>query len=131
MLTDSAHGYVGADLAALVDDAALNALRRQVLLDHGAAPPSPASHPSSSYDATVTPADFELAKTHITPSAMREVSLEVPSVRWDDIGGQLEVKQVRAGTDDGALGDLLYDLILYLPPCKSVKHLRMSVSYFT
>ncbi|XP_010271923.1 PREDICTED: calmodulin-interacting protein 111 isoform X2 [Nelumbo nucifera] len=37
--------------------------------------------------------DFEKAKMKVRPSAMREVILEVPKVRWDDVGGQNEVKK--------------------------------------
>ncbi|CAK9309168.1 unnamed protein product [Citrullus colocynthis] len=36
--------------------------------------------------------DFEVARMKVRPSAMREVILEVPKVKWEDIGGQLEVK---------------------------------------
>ncbi|KAF5191425.1 Atp-dependent zinc metalloprotease ftsh [Thalictrum thalictroides] len=37
--------------------------------------------------------DFERAKRKVRPSAMREVNLEIPKVRWEDVGGQKEVKQ--------------------------------------
>ncbi|KGN43948.1 calmodulin-interacting protein 111 isoform X1 [Cucumis sativus] len=36
--------------------------------------------------------DFEIARMKVRPSAMREVILEVPKVKWEDIGGQMEVK---------------------------------------
>ncbi|GBG68646.1 hypothetical protein CBR_g3187 [Chara braunii] len=42
---------------------------------------------------TVDLQDFELAKARVRPSAMREVMLEVPAVRWADIGGQEDIKQ--------------------------------------
>ena len=42
----------------------------------------------------VTWEDFRAAETRVMPSAMREVALEVPNVRWTDIGGQDHVKQV-------------------------------------
>ncbi|GLJ08512.1 hypothetical protein SUGI_0090240 [Cryptomeria japonica] len=41
----------------------------------------------------ITMDDFERAKMKVRPSAMREVILEIPKVRWSDIGGQAEVKQ--------------------------------------
>ncbi|XP_026415570.1 calmodulin-interacting protein 111-like [Papaver somniferum] len=41
----------------------------------------------------VTFDDFEKAKMRVRPSAMREVTLEVPKVRWDDVGGQIEAKK--------------------------------------
>ena len=41
----------------------------------------------------LTRGDFEAALPKVQPSAMREVAVEVPNVRWSDIGGQAEVKQ--------------------------------------
>ncbi|RZC82958.1 hypothetical protein C5167_045741 [Papaver somniferum] len=41
----------------------------------------------------VTFDDFEKAKMRVRPSAMREVTLEVPKVRWDDVGGHIEAKK--------------------------------------
>lgn len=41
----------------------------------------------------VTAEDFEKAKMKVRPSAMREVMLELPKVRWEDIGGQSKVKK--------------------------------------
>ncbi|KAG8372164.1 hypothetical protein BUALT_Bualt12G0038000 [Buddleja alternifolia] len=40
----------------------------------------------------VTSEDFEKARVRVRPSAMREVILEVPKIRWEDVGGQSEVK---------------------------------------
>ncbi|GMH20221.1 hypothetical protein Nepgr_022062 [Nepenthes gracilis] len=37
--------------------------------------------------------DFEKARMRVRPSAMREVILEVPKVKWEDVGGQQEVKR--------------------------------------
>ncbi|XP_042497546.1 calmodulin-interacting protein 111-like [Macadamia integrifolia] len=45
------------------------------------------------YSLKVAFEDFERAKMKVRPSAMREVLLEVPKVRWDDVGGQIEVKK--------------------------------------
>lgn len=42
---------------------------------------------------TVNLDDFKVAKTRVRPSAMREVMLEIPEVRWSDIGGMEDVKQ--------------------------------------
>ncbi|XP_051514414.1 ribosome biogenesis protein SPATA5 isoform X2 [Myxocyprinus asiaticus] len=85
-LADVAHGYVGADLAAVCKEAGLHALRRVL-----------ASTPALS-DAQVmnrvkvTTSDLRLAMTEVKPSAMREVTIDVPKVRWSDIGGMEEVK---------------------------------------
>ncbi|KAJ6798888.1 calmodulin-interacting protein 111 [Iris pallida] len=44
-------------------------------------------------DLLVTAEDFEKAKMKVRPSAMREVMLELPKVRWEDVGGQKKVKE--------------------------------------
>ena len=41
----------------------------------------------------VTAADMRVAQTRVRPSAMREVALELPAVRWADVGGLADVKQ--------------------------------------
>ncbi|KAL3678120.1 hypothetical protein R1sor_021076 [Riccia sorocarpa] len=76
------HGFVGADLAALCNEAAMSSLRCSIQASQG--------HESS---LEVTVQDFQVAKTKVRPSAMREVALEVPKVRWSDIGGNEDVKQ--------------------------------------
>ncbi|CAK9782935.1 putative peroxisome biosynthesis protein PAS1 [Cutaneotrichosporon oleaginosum] len=72
------HGYVGADLTSLVREAASAAITRW----HA----SPAGEPE------LTHADMLATLPNIRPSAMREVFVETPTVRWSDIGGQDEVK---------------------------------------
>jgi SpoVK/Ycf46/Vps4 family AAA+-type ATPase len=74
----AAHGYVGADLAAICAEASMHAVKRAI-----------ASH---SIDVTLTMQDVELALAHTKPSAMREVTVQVPNVRWSDVGGQQETK---------------------------------------
>lgn len=85
-LADAAHGYVGADLAAVCKEAGLHALRRAL----GAS-----SQPSDQHlkgTVTVTVQDLQWAMTAVKPSAMREVAIDVPKVRWSDVGGMEEVK---------------------------------------
>ncbi|KAM8938905.1 ATPase family gene 2 protein homolog A [Pelodytes ibericus] len=85
-LADSAHGYVGADLAALCKEAGLNALRRKL---------GEFSCPSDSEVAgsvVITLNDFLQAMNDVRPSAMREVAIDVPNVSWSDIGGLENVK---------------------------------------
>ncbi|XP_052792315.1 ribosome biogenesis protein SPATA5-like [Mya arenaria] len=77
-VADSAHGYVGADLAALCKEASLHCMQR--------ACPSTNTYVKISLD------DMRYAMTVVQPSAMREVQLEVPKVLWSDIGGQDQVK---------------------------------------
>ncbi|CAD6204730.1 unnamed protein product [Miscanthus lutarioriparius] len=132
------HGFVGADLAALCNEAALIALRRFISLGENSSlqlgqPDSSVDkcirdtgHPgyqesslslstmslddcpsenrnntkiSKSYDEKdekillVNNGDFQKAQMKIRPSAMREVMLEVPKVRWEDVGGQASIKE--------------------------------------
>ena len=88
-LADVTHGFVGADLAALAREAAMNALRRylpEIDLDK----PIPTEVLRKM---VVTMKDFKEALKSIEPSALREVLVEIPKVRWDDIGGLHDVKQ--------------------------------------
>ncbi|RLF52827.1 MAG: AAA family ATPase [Thermoplasmata archaeon] len=88
-LADVTHGFVGADLAALAREAAMNALRRylpEIDLDR----PIPTEVLRKM---VVTMKDFKEALKSIEPSALREVLVEIPKVRWNDIGGLHDVKQ--------------------------------------
>ncbi len=89
-LADITHGFVGADLAALCREAAMNALRRflpQIDLERDVIPAEVLEKIKVSRE------DFANAMKVVQPSALREVVLEVPNVRWDDIGGLEGVKQ--------------------------------------
>ncbi|XP_057705897.1 ribosome biogenesis protein SPATA5 isoform X2 [Corythoichthys intestinalis] len=85
-LADAAHGYVGADLAAVCKEAGLNALRRAI-----GATDNPSDRQLKG-KVTVTLSDLQWAMSVVKPSAMREVSIDVPKVRWADIGGMEDVK---------------------------------------
>jgi len=89
-LASMTHGFVGADLAALVKEAAMNALRRVLPQIDLEAEKIPAEVLEK---IQVTMVDFEQALRGITPSALREVYVEVPNVHWDDIGDLKEAKQ--------------------------------------
>ncbi len=83
------HGFVGADLSALAREAAMHALRRA--LPH--VDPETGDIPADVlHELYVTQADFDLALSEISPSALREVLVEKPNVRWDDVGGLAKVK---------------------------------------
>ncbi len=89
-LSDICHGYTGADISALCREAAMKALRRylpEINLEEERIP----SHILEKMDVRVD--DFTAAYREVTPTAMREVYVEVPSVRWTDVGGLNEVKQ--------------------------------------
>ncbi|KAI3623159.1 AFG2 [Malassezia furfur] len=78
------HGYVGADLAALVREAGMAAIARRVhSLDASLARLSLA--PTDADPERVAPADFVHAQAIVRPSAMREVFVETPKVSWSDI----------------------------------------------
>ncbi len=89
-LAAKTHGFVGADLAALVKEAAMKALRRilpKIDLEAEEIPPEILE------ELKVTRQDFEEALKEVRPSALREVFIEVPSVHWEDIGGLDDVKR--------------------------------------
>jgi len=88
-LADITYGFVGADLAALAREAAMNALRRY-LPEIDLEKPIPVDMLEKM---TVTMEDFKNAHRGIDPSAMREFFVEIPKVSWEDIGGLDEVKQ--------------------------------------
>ncbi|MBS7644990.1 MAG: CDC48 family AAA ATPase [Candidatus Bathyarchaeia archaeon] len=88
-LADITHGYTGADLAALCREAAMKALRRylpEINLEEERIPPEILDR------MVVKMEDFQAAYREITPTAMREVYVEVPTIRWKDVGGLDEVK---------------------------------------
>jgi len=85
------HGFVGADLSALCKEAAMIVLRRILPdLKLKEEEPIPKEILEQLY---VTHQDFKDALKVVRPSAMREVLVEVPNVKWVDIGGLEDVKQ--------------------------------------
>ncbi|MEE8255817.1 MAG: CDC48 family AAA ATPase, partial [Nitrosopumilaceae archaeon] len=84
------HGYVGADLEYLCKEAAMKCLRRLlpvINLEDEKLPPETLDK------LIVSGEDFQKAVFEITPSGMREVFIENPDVKWDDVGGLSEVKR--------------------------------------
>ena len=89
-LAEMTHGYTGADLAALCRETAMKALRRylpEINLEEERIPPHILEKMKVKME------DFINAFREITPTAMREVAIEVPTVRWNNIGDLDEVKQ--------------------------------------
>jgi transitional endoplasmic reticulum ATPase len=89
-LSDISHGYTGADISALCREAAMKSLRRylpQINLEEERIPSAMLEKMEVNLD------DFMNAYREITPTAMREVYVEVPSVQWADVGGLTDVKQ--------------------------------------
>lgn len=69
------HGFVGADLKLLVKEATLNSLKR-------------------SSEVRISGEDLMDALSHVKPSSIREIALEIPRVRWNQIGGQALTKEL-------------------------------------
>jgi transitional endoplasmic reticulum ATPase len=91
-LAEATHGFSGADLAALAREAAMSALRRAI--QSGLIDLNQSSIPPEAFEKIkVTMADFINALKEIIPSALREIHIEVPRVRWEDVGGLENVKQ--------------------------------------
>ena len=89
-LADITHGFTGADIAALCREAAMSALRRflpKIDLEKETIPAEILEQ------IKVTREDFTNALRIVQPSALREVILEIPNVRWEDIGDLEQVKQ--------------------------------------
>jgi transitional endoplasmic reticulum ATPase len=89
-LAEITHGFVGADLEALAREAAMTALRKilpQIDFEMAEIP----------YELLmsleVTMDNFMDAMKEVEPSAIREVFVEVPDVKWDDVGGLDEIKE--------------------------------------
>ncbi|MFB1005178.1 MAG: CDC48 family AAA ATPase [Candidatus Poseidoniaceae archaeon] len=86
---DNTYGFVGADLAALVREAAMRALRRylpEIELEEETIPPEVLEKMEVRMD------DFKEAIKDVEPSALREIYVEIPAVTWEEVGGLEEVK---------------------------------------
>ncbi len=80
-------GFVGADLAALAREAAMKCLSRFI----NTIDPDSAIPPEVLESMKVSRKDFIDAFGEVEPSGMREVSIEIPKITWDDIGGLEEI----------------------------------------
>ena len=86
---DNTYGFVGADLAALVREAAMRALRRylpEIELEDETIPPEVLEKMEVRMD------DFKEAIKDVEPAALREIYVEIPAVTWEEVGGLDEVK---------------------------------------
>ena len=80
VIAEQTHGFVGADLSSLFRDACMKAIARH---NEGA-------------ELSLTMNDFLSGINEMSPSAIRDLIIEVPKVKWDDIGGYEDVKlQIR------------------------------------
>jgi transitional endoplasmic reticulum ATPase len=86
---ENSYGFVGADLAALVRESAMKALRRylpEIDLEEETIPPEVLEKMEVNMD------DFRVAIREIEPSALREIYVEIPDVSWESVGGLTEIK---------------------------------------
>ena len=89
-LAEITHGFVGADLEALAREGAMTALRKILpKIDYELAeiPYELLMHLEVSMD------NFYDAMKEVEPSAIREVFVEVPDVKWEDVGGLDDIKE--------------------------------------
>jgi transitional endoplasmic reticulum ATPase len=117
------HGFVGADLQALSKEAAMRSLRRILPEIDLHQPKIPAEILNK---IKVTKQDFDEALKDVQPSAMREVLVQRPNVRWEDIGGLQGIKDELAEAIEWPLkhADLFAEadvkppkgILLYGPP---------------
>ncbi|MEE9551006.1 MAG: CDC48 family AAA ATPase [Candidatus Binatia bacterium] len=90
-IAEATHGYTGSDIAALAKEAALAALRRvmpTLNVEEKAIPGDILEK------LTVDRDDFQEGLREVQPSALREIVVDIPNVRWEDVGGLQEVKQI-------------------------------------
>ncbi|ODQ44473.1 hypothetical protein PICMEDRAFT_18371 [Pichia membranifaciens NRRL Y-2026] len=81
-IASKTHGYVGSDLLSLVRESVMKAINRHL-----------EASDNNIKDVGVRYEDFQLSMKDIRPSAMKEIILEMPKVRWSDIGGQEVLKR--------------------------------------
>ena len=89
-ISSISHGYVGADLEYLCKEAAMKCLRRLLPILNLEEEKIP---PETLDKLIVNHEDFQKALIEVTPSGMREVFIENPDVKWDEVGGLEDVKR--------------------------------------
>ena len=112
-LAETTFGFVGADIALLVKEAAMNAIRKIIpLIDINKEIPAEVVG-----ELRITRADFEAARKIVQPSALREVLIEVPDVAWEDIAGIDETKDTLIKIIEGRLRyPQIFEKLNYKPP---------------
>jgi len=92
-IAEMTHGYTGADIAALVKEAAMIRLREAIEVKKEIDLDQPQIPPEQLAKIKIRMRNFLEAMKYIQPTVLREVIVEVPEVHWDDIGGYDNVKQ--------------------------------------
>ncbi|WP_292320444.1 CDC48 family AAA ATPase [Caldisphaera sp.] len=113
-LSEITKGYTGADLAALVKEAAMHALRRylpEIDIEQEKIPVEVLEK------MVVTMEDFISAFKEITPSGLREIQVEIPEVHWEDIGGlDYQIREVKETVELPLLNPELFKKVGIEPP---------------
>jgi transitional endoplasmic reticulum ATPase len=122
-IAEMTNGFVGADLEALVREAAMNAIKRSKRIE----------------DITVTMIDFLEALKVVQPSALREFRVEIPNTTWEDVVGleevKLELKEVvewpmkRPELYDYMKAEVPSGILLYGPPGTGKTMLARAVAH--
>ena len=108
------HGFVGADLEALCREAGMVSLRR-LLPEIDFSQPYVPDELLARLQVKV--GDFQEALREVEPSAVREVFVEVPNVRWNDVGGLDEIKQrLREAVEWPLMYPDLFESVRLTPP---------------
>lgn len=93
LLAGRTHGFVGADLESLVRTGFTIGLKRLGVSTPQESVEESDAQTQGKQEVVLREEDIESALKDVRPTAMREIFLEPPKVRWSDIGGQEEVKQ--------------------------------------
>jgi len=112
-LAETTFGFVGADIALLVKEAAMNAIRNIIpLIDINKEIPSEIIQ-----QLKLTKNDFDSARKIVLPSALREVRIEIPDVPWENIAGLDEIKDTLIKIIEGrATFPQIFEKLNYTPP---------------
>jgi transitional endoplasmic reticulum ATPase len=117
-LSEITHGFVGADLAALCKESAMAVLRRNLpdlrLKEDETIPQEILER------LLITQNDFIEGLKTVRPSAMREIFVETPNVKWDDVGGLLDVKRELIETVEWPITNAKSFLRLGIKPPKGI-----------
>lgn len=110
---ETTFGFVGADIALLVKEAAMNAVRKIIpVIDFEKEIPNEVIE-----QLKLTKYDFDSARKIVGPSALRELLIEVPEVPWDSVAGLDAVKDKLIKIFEGRITyPALFEKLKYKPP---------------
>jgi transitional endoplasmic reticulum ATPase len=110
---ETTFGFVGADIALLVKEAAMNAIRKIIpLIDIEKEIPNEIIE-----QLKITKIDFESARKIVEPSALREVLIEIPDIPWENVGGLDSIKDELIKIIEGNIKyPKIFEKLKYKPP---------------